>query len=732
MPPPGDSTRKQPPIELVARVVRITFQSQESGYTVAKAQAAGMPGLTALVGNMPGVNEGMELMVHGRRVNHPKFGPQIEVESFEVRPPTDQEGVERYLGSGLIKGVGPATAKRIVDALGADALEIIGRNPERLTGISGIGRKTAAKIAKSLRDHEHYQELMVYLQGHGVPASTSLRIFRQYGAGALNLVQTEPHRLAADMKGIGFTTADQIAAKIGIAADHPTRLMAGLTYTLGKALDEGHVYLPYEELMDHAAGLLRVERGLLGPAFARLHNDQRITLDDSQGDKAVYLTAMYLLEQKAARGLARLLKGPPILEAARVDKALDWVSSRLSVQPSEGQAEALKKLLTCSVGVLTGGPGTGKTTMLRAVFAIARRMGMSLALAAPTGRAAKRMAEAIGMEALTIHRLLEYRPKDGGFGRNREKPIDAELVVVDESSMIDVWLMAHLTSAVAEGARLLLVGDADQLPSVGAGLVLRQIIDSGAVPVARLTEIFRQAQAGLIIQNAHRILHGQMPILPGPNDTGADFYFIEEREPERVSGLVQRLLTERLPQRFGFDPLNEVQVLSPMHKGLMGCQHLNTVLREALNPQAKTRSGAGGFSPGDKVMQVRNNYDLEVFNGDVGLVSFCDEESCRVDLPGQSVSYTSADIADLSLAYAVTVHKSQGSEYPAVVICLGNEHYVLLNRPLLYTAVTRGKQLVVIVGSSQALHRAVEHDEPTRRYARLDARLKEYIQGRRP
>ena len=714
-------------IELLARVVRITFQNPDNGYTVAKAQAEGLPGLTALVGNLPGVNEGMELLVKGRKINHPKFGPQIEVDSFELKPPSDADGVERYLGSGLIKGVGPATAQRIVESLGADALEIIANDPERLTKISGIGRKTAAKITRSLRDHEHYQDLMVFLQGHGVPASTSLRIFRQYGAGALNVVQTEPHRLAADMRGIGFTTADQIAARIGIAADHPTRLMAGLSYSLGKALEDGHVYLPYEELMDNAANLLRVDRALLGPAFARLHNERRLTIDQSQGDKAVYLTPMHLLEKKAARGLFRVLKGPPILEPHRVDKALEWVSSRLAVRPSEGQAQALKKLLTCSLGVLTGGPGTGKTTMLRALIAIAQRMGLSIALGAPTGRAAKRLSEATGLEAVTIHRLLEYRPKDNNFGRNQEKPLEAELVVIDESSMIDVWLMAHLAAAVGQGARLILVGDADQLPSVGAGLVLRQIIDSGQVPVARLSEIFRQAQAGLIIRNAHRILHGRMPELPASGDNNADFYFIEEREPEKVAGLVRRLIVQRLPERFGFDPLNDVQVLSPMHKGSMGCAHLNASLRQALNPRAESTSGAGGFSPGDKVMQVRNNYDLEVFNGDVGLVSWCDEEGCQVDLPGQSVSYGAADVDDLTLAYAVTVHKSQGSEYPAVVICLGNEHYVLLNRPLLYTAVSRGKQLVVIVGNSQALRRAVEHDEPTRRYARLDARLKELM-----
>ena len=711
---------------MVAQVVRITYQNPENGYTVAKAEVKGLPGLTALVGNMPGVNEGQELGVWGREVNHPKFGPQIEVLSFEIRPPSDAEGVKRYLGSGLIKGVGPKTAGSIVDALGADAIEIIVNDPKKLTTVSGIGRKKAAAIAGSLKDHERYQELMIFLQGHGVPASTSLRIFRQYGAGALGLVKSEPHRLASDMRGIGFAKADQIAAKIGIAADHPTRLMAGLEYSLAQARDEGHVFLPYEELMESAADLLRVERGLLGPAFARLHNDRRVRLDESGEHKAVYLSPMYHLEKTAAQGLARINRHPGMLEPHRVDKALEWVSGRLAVRPSPGQGEALKTLLTCGLGVLTGGPGTGKTTMLRALITIARRMEISVALAAPTGRAAKRLSEATGQEALTIHRLLEYSPKDNGFGRDSQRPLECGLLVIDESSMIDVWLMAHMVQALGPGSRLILVGDADQLPSVGAGLVFKQIIQSGMVPVARLNEIFRQASAGLIVQNAHRILQGEMPMLPGAG-AASDFYFIEEPEAAKAADIIRRLVTRRLPQRFGLDPLNEVQVLAPMHKGAMGCLALNQSLRQALNPQASlAKVGVcGGFAPGDKVMQVRNNYDLDVFNGDQGLISTCTEEGCSVRFSDSAAMYAPNEVDDLTLAYAVTVHKSQGSEYPAVVLALGMEHYVLLNRPLLYTAVTRGKKVVVVVGHAGALKRAIKHDQPTRRYARLDARLKD-------
>jgi exodeoxyribonuclease V alpha subunit len=709
---------------LVAQVVRIIYQNQENGYTVAKAEVKGRPGLTALVGSLPGVSEGQELGLFGREVNHPKFGPQIEVLSFEIRPPSDAEGVKRYLGSGLIKGVGPKTAERIVETLGADAIEIITKRPKKLTQVSGIGKKKAASIANSLKDHERYQELMIYLQGHGVPASTSLRIFKQYGAGSLGLVKTEPHRLASDMRGIGFAKADQIAAKVGIAADHPTRLKAGLEYTLAKARDEGHVFLPYEDLMEAAADLLRVERALLGPPFARLHNERRIRLDETKEYKAVYLTPMFHLEQITAKGLHRISRHKGMLEPHRVDKALEWVSSQLAVKPSKGQGEALKTLLTSGLGVLTGGPGTGKTTMLRALVTIARRMKIPLALAAPTGRAAKRLSEATGLEALTIHRLLEYSPKDNSFVRNSSRPLQCGLLVIDESSMIDLWLMAHLTEALDEGARLILVGDADQLPSVGAGLVFKQVINSGLVPVARLLEIFRQSSAGLIVQNAHRILHGETPLLP-PDGSDADFYFIEEKDSNKAADIVRRLVTQRLPQRFGCDPVNEVQVLSPMHKGALGCTALNQSLRQALNPNAGTGAGAGGFAPGDKVMQVRNNYDLDVYNGDMGLVASAAGDGCAVRYADQAVAYAPNEVDDLTLAYAVTVHKSQGSEYPAVVLALGMEHYVLLNRPLLYTAVTRGKKLVVIVGHGGALKRAVMHDEPTRRHARLDVRLRD-------
>lgn len=704
---------------------RITFANPENGYTVAKVRVAGQSGLLTVVGRMPGIGEGQEVSIKGRQVLHPKFGLQIEAEQVEARAPSDAEGLKRYLGSGLIKGVGPKLAEAMVDTLGLEALEVILHQPQRLAQVPGIGPKRAPLIAKAVAAHGQLREVMIFLQGHGVPASTALRIYRAYGDGTLGILQNEPHRLAADVRGIGFATADQIAQRIGIAHDHPTRLQAGLLYVLGQAQEEGHVFLPYEELMETAAAQLRVERALLGPAFARLHNDRRIMLEEGPQGRDVYLAGMLLLEERAAQSLAALAQRPGLLSPERAAKAVEWVAGQLLVRPSPAQGQALSRLLTAGVAVLTGGPGTGKTTLVRALITIARRMGQEVLLAAPTGRAAKRLAESCGLPAATIHRLLEYSPKENQFLRSASRPLEADLLVVDESSMLDQWLATHLLEAVGPGTRLVLVGDADQLPSVGAGLVFRQIMDSGVVPVAVLGEIFRQDEAGLIVANAHRVLHGQMPRLPQPGQE-SDFFFLEEPDPTKAAELVRRVVVERLPRRFGLDPLRDIQVLAPMHRGTLGCQNLNRLLRQALNPSAPQ---GPQLAAGDKVMQIRNNYDLDAFNGDLGLVTAARPDGCQVLLGERSVDYGMADLDDLTLAYAVTVHKSQGSEYPAVVVVLGQEHYIMLNRPLLYTAVTRGKDLVVLVGHPAALARAVERDQPTQRHAHLDMRLKRIFQG---
>ncbi len=707
-------------VSLRGRVIRITFANPENGYTVAKVQVPGRAGPLAVVGRMPGISEGMEIAFAGREILHPKFGLQVEAEQIQAQAPSDAEGVRRYLASGLVKGVGPKLAEAIVEALGVEALEVILHDPQRLRQVPGIGRKKAAVIAQAVADHGELREVMVFLQGHGVPASTALRIWRQYGAGTLGVLQTEPHRLAQDVRGIGLATADRIAQSIGLAADHPTRLQAGLLYSLSQASEEGHVYLPYEELMEAAARQLRVERGLLGPAFARLHNDRRLVLESDRPDQPVYLTGFQVLEERAAQALVALSGRPGLLPPERAEKALAWVSQALGFAPSPSQRTALVGLLTAGLGVLTGGPGTGKTTLVKALVTVVQRMGLHVLLAAPTGRAAKRLAEVSGLEAMTLHRLLEYSPKENRFQRGPENPLGADLVLVDESSMLDLWLAAHLLEALGPETRLLLVGDADQLPSVGPGLVFRQVMDSGAARVARLTEIHRQAQGGLLVANAHRILLGEMPLLPPPGQM-ADFFFLEEPDPAKAAELVRDLVVTRLPARFNLDPVQEIQVLAPMHRGQLGCAHLNQLLRAALNPRA---GQAENLAPGDKVMQVRNNYELDAFNGDLGLVAGLEDEGCRVLMGGRELTYTPAEADDLTLAYAVTVHKSQGSEYPVVVLALGQEHFVMLNRPLLYTAVTRGKRLVVVVGHPAALAQAVRNAQPVRRYAGLDQRVR--------
>lgn len=711
------------PAQVSGPVERITFHNPENGYTVARLKDPDQ-GVVTVVGRLPGLVEGQVLQVSGRQVLHPKFGLQIEVDQHQVRQPTDGEGVRRYLASGLVPGVGAKLAEALVEHLGAGAVERILEEPAALRKVPGIGPKRARAIAEAVRSHGELRELMVFLQGHGISAGLALKIHRRFGAGALGVVRENPHRLAAEVRGIGFATADRIAAQLGIARDDPGRLAAGLEYTLGQAADEGHVFLPYEELVASAAELLEVERALLGPAFLRLHNDRRLTVEGEGGQRAVYLTPLFILEGRAAEGLARVAARAGILSPQRAAKAVEWVTRRLELTPTPGQGRALEKLLTGGLTVLTGGPGTGKTTLVRALISIARRMGLAVALAAPTGRAAKRLAESTGLEAQTIHRLLEYNPKEGAFGRNAEKPLEAELLVVDECSMVDTWLMAHLAAALGPGARLVMVGDSHQLPSVGPGLVLQQAIDSGAAQVAELTEIFRQRTGGLIVENAHRILGGRLPRLPEPG-AAADFFLVEEPDPAKAADKVRRTVCERLPAAFGLDPVRQVQVLAPMHRGALGCQRLNQMLREELNPRSR---GAAGLAPGDRVMQVRNNYDLEVFNGDLGLVAEAGEEGCRVEMGGRVVGYSPAELDELALAYAVTVHKAQGSEYPAVVIALGMEHYVLLTRPLIYTAVTRGKALVVVVGHPGALKRAVQNAQPILRHARLDERIVQSLQ----
>lgn len=695
--------------ELQGKVIRITYQSPETGYTVAKLKSGSET--HTITGKLPDVHAGQQLKVSGNIVQHAKFGPQLEVKQYEITAPHDLQGIIGYLGSGLIKGIGLKTAQRLVDVFGEQTLDIIQNKPEMLSSVPGIGKKTAARISQGVRSHGDLREFMVFLQEYGVPVSTSLRIWRHYGQESLQILKSEPHRLAQDMRGIGFLTADRIARQIGLPHDHPTRLAAGLLYVLHRAQEEGHTCLPLAMLIEQSSHLLDMPQETLMPVLDTLEvvkeYDHPLTM--------VYLKGMEVLENSVAHNLLALRHRPGLLTPERALKAIEWVEGDLGFNLSPSQAQALNQLLASGLGVLTGGPGTGKTTLVRAVITIARRMGIKVALAAPTGRAANRLGESCQMEAATLHRLLEY--KDFRFTRNRHNPLDYGLIVVDETSMLDTWLAASLLNALGPATRLLLVGDAAQLPSVGPGLVLQQIIESNIAAVAYLREIFRQQESSLIIANAHRVLHGLMP--QTENNKDGDFFFFAQPDPQKAAALIVELSARRLPQSFNYDPAKDIQVLSPMHRGQLGCAQLNTLLRGEINP-----GNGDELRVGDKVIQVRNNYDLEVFNGDIGFVEERKNSEWLVRMgDNRAVVYALHQLDELNLAYAVTVHKSQGSEYPAVVVALGQEHHILLNRSLLYTALTRGKKLVIVVGHPHALQKAVNNQESNQRFAGLTWRI---------
>ena len=700
--------------ELTGKVLRITFQNQENGYVVARLQAD--KELHTIIGRIPDIHVGQLLEVKGTIGRHPKFGAQFEVKEYKVIPPQGADGIAGYLGSGLIKGIGPRLAQRIVDALGEQALDIVQNQPEKLAAVSGIGNKKAAKITEAVRSHGELREFMVFLQAHGLAASTSLRIWRHYGPGSLEVLKTEPHRLAQDMHGIGFITADRIARQIGLPAQHPSRIQAGLLYALGQAQEEGNTCLPQNLLLQEATSLLQIDHALLADEVAHLLQQEKIVREDGRPDKPVYLTVTQVMESASARMLAALHNRPGILGAERISNAINWVADTLHLQLSPSQQQALQTLLEAGLGVLTGGPGTGKTTLVMAVITIAKRMGLKVALAAPTGRAAKRLSESCGHEAGTLHRLLEY--KEGRFLRNRDNSLDYGLVVVDESSMLDTWMIYSLLSALGSGSRLLLVGDVAQLPSIGPGMVLRQIIESGVARVGLLQEIFRQQEAGLIVANAHRVLHGGLP--KSNNEKGGDFFLFSHENPEKALQFTVELIIKHLSANF--DIAQDVQVLAPMHRGTLGCANLNRILRQEINPGKDEI-----LRVGDKVIQVRNNYDLEVFNGDIGFVESRRDNEWQVRMGERLISYTLAQLDDLSLAYAITVHKSQGSEYPVVVVLLAQEHHILLNRSLLYTALTRGRQMVVLVGHPYAIQKAIKNQESNMRHTGLDWRISKYL-----
>lgn len=706
-------------ITLRCVVERITYQNPENGYTVLRAAVRNYKELVTVVGNLLDVNVGSVLLLQGDWKVDPKYGNQFCAEKWEETMPATVYGIEKYLGSGLIRGVGPKFAGRIVRTFGTDTLTVIEEETDRLLLVPGIGEKRVQMIRDSWEKQKEIKNIMLFLQSHSVSTSFAAKIYKVYGNESIQVVRENPYRLADDIWGVGFKTADGLAEKLGFAKDDPLRCRSGILYTLNALADEGHVYAEQEQLLRKAEELLEAKRESISAALEAMLG----TEDLKQDGEAIYLPPFYYAEIGVAAKLKRLAAdtdGPP--SEARVD--FERLAKKTGLNYDEIQKDAILKATVSKVMVLTGGPGTGKTTTTLGMIAVLRSRGKRILLAAPTGRAAKRMTETTGMEARTIHRLLEFKPPEG-YQRNEENRLEGDVLIVDECSMIDVILMNALLKAIPPRMQLILVGDVDQLPSVGAGNVLRDIIDSGVFPVVRLTRIFRQARSSRIILNAHRINTGEFPDLS--NGAGTDFFFVPAEEPETAAQEIVRLVKTRLPKYRQVLP-SEIQVLTPMQRGAVGAANLNTLLQEALNPSETCLRRSGySFRLYDKVMQIRNNYDKEVFNGDVGTISALnpEERNLRVRFDDREVEYDVTELDELAQAYAVTIHKSQGSEYPIVVMPMLMTHFVMLQRNLLYTGVTRAKKLLVLVGTKKAVGYAVRNVTVTSR----NTRLKERLQG---
>ena len=713
---------------LAGLVERVTFHSLESGFCVLRLKARGHRDLVTTIGHAAMISAGEWVTASGDWINDRDHGLQFKARFLRTSAPSSLEGIEKYLGSGMIRGIGPVYAKRLVKKFGKDVFDLIEAEPERLREVEGIGPKRADKITSAWADQKVIREIMVFLHEHSVGTARAVRIFKTYGTDAVQVMSENPYQLARDIRGIGFRTADMIAEKLGIEKTAMIRVRAGISYALAEAMGNGHCGLPRKELIPLAIKLLDVPDDLINTAIEFEISDGTITADTVSDTPCLFLSGLYHAEKGIAGRFRALMPGSLPWPKIDADKALPWVEKKTGLTLADSQVEAIRLALCSKVMVITGGPGVGKTTIVNSILQILAAKSVTLLLCAPTGRAAKRMKEATGMEAKTIHRLLEIDPNSFGFKRNEENPLECDLLVIDESSMVDVSLMQSLLRAVPDHAAVLIVGDIDQLPSVGPGQVLADIIGSNAIPIVRLTEVFRQAAKSRIITNAHLINKGKSPDLSTP-DGETDFYFVPAQDPEQAVSRIITLVQSRIPRRFGLDPIRDIQVLCPMNRGGVGARSLNIELQAALNTPGENKVERFGstFAPGDKVMQIENDYDKEVYNGDIGYVEAVDinEGELTASFDGRAVSYLFGELDTLVLAYAATIHKSQGSEYPAVVIPVLTQHYVMLQRNLLYTGITRGKRLVVLVGQRKAVAIAVRNVSGRQRWSKLDEWLVE-------
>jgi len=716
---------------LEGTIEQIIYYNPENGYSVFKIRTDS--GTATVVGNFPPLSPGECLKITGHWENNLKFGQQFQMESFSLSLPDSRRGLEKFLASGLIKGIGPVLASRILEKFGARTAEILNNSPEKLQEVEGIGQKKLAEILKSWEEHRDIRDLIIFLQEHNISTTMAYKIYRTYGQASFEILRRRPYQLCLDIWGIGFKTADQIALKLGLPPDSLERVKAFILYLLEKDTEEGHVFSEAVEVIRRCQAELQVGEEKALEAIKALNETEQLIQEEHDDRVFLYLPFFYRTQEEVARMILSLSRGTCPSPDFDLPKKISEVEKELGLSFSEQQKKAIESCFQKKILIITGGPGTGKTTIIRAIVEIFEKWQKKILLAAPTGRAAKRLTETTAREAKTIHRLLEYQPQENRFKRGPKYPLKAQALVVDEFSMVDLPLMYHLLRALTPETRLILVGDKDQLPSVGPGNLLRDLIASGVVEVIKLSEIFRQARESLIVVNAHRINEGQGLIYPPRQDPKADFYFIHQEDEEKVFQLIVKLSRLNIPRRLGLSPLStQIQVISPMYRGLVGVDRLNQELQKALNPQPIVlKVGQKEFRLGDKVMQLRNDYDKEVFNGDLGTIVRLEPETIRllVDFDGRLVTYEKDELVDLVLAYAISVHKSQGNEYQAVVMPLLAQHYIMLQRNLFYTALTRARKLCVIIGSYRALHIAIKNDRPVKRNCRLKEKIQELLQG---